>query len=89
MRERCVLKRGLSRAQDLVVWEQARTGGFLIVSKDSDFGEISLLRGFPPKVVWIRRGNCSTQEIEGLLRESCGEVEPLVQSQDAGILLLY
>jgi predicted nuclease of predicted toxin-antitoxin system len=27
------------------------------------------LLGHPPKVVWIRRGNCSTRDIETLLRD--------------------
>ena len=80
---------GLGQAQDLEVWEHARANGYLIVSKDSDFSEMSLLRGFPPKVVWIRRGNCTTWEIEEILRQNHRLVEKLAQSEDEGILLLY
>ncbi|WP_337907231.1 DUF5615 family PIN-like protein [Iningainema tapete] len=29
---------------------------------------MSILQGFPPKIIWIRRGNCSTSQIEGILR---------------------
>ena len=29
---------------------------------------MSFLFGQPPKVVWIRRGNCSTREIEIIIR---------------------
>jgi len=39
-----------------------------IVRKDSDFNDILLLRGCPPYVVWTRRRNCSTDEIESLIR---------------------
>jgi predicted nuclease of predicted toxin-antitoxin system len=60
---------GLKRCQDLEVWDYARANGFVITSKDSDFEQRSLLRGHPPKVVWIRLGNCSTREIEELLRK--------------------
>jgi predicted nuclease of predicted toxin-antitoxin system len=59
---------GLESAEDVVVWQYALDNGLLIVSKDSDFHHRSLLFGFPPKVLWIRRGNCTTQEIEAILR---------------------
>lgn len=56
----------LDTAADYLVWEYARQNQFIIVTKDSDFSELSLLRGFPPKVIWIRIGNCKTNEIESL-----------------------
>jgi predicted nuclease of predicted toxin-antitoxin system len=45
-----------------------RQHSFVIVSKDADFRERSFVYGHPPKVVWIRRGNCSTEEIATVLR---------------------
>jgi len=80
---------GLGRAQDEEVWLYAREREFIIVSKDTDFSEMSVLRGFPPKVVWIRRGNCSTGEIERILRRDYSLVASLVANEDLGILLLY
>ncbi len=59
---------GLERADDAVLWEFARDGGYVIVSKDADFHQLSFALGHPPKVVWIKRGNCSTREIELALR---------------------
>ena len=79
---------GLSHAQDVEVWEYARDHGFIIVSKDTDFSEMSVVRGFPPKVIWIRRGNCSTREIEAILRENQQAIEELAQSARYGILLV-
>jgi predicted nuclease of predicted toxin-antitoxin system len=35
----------------------------------TEFHQRSFLLGHPPKVVWIRRGNCSTRDIETLLRD--------------------
>lgn len=55
---------GLASGTDPAVWGRARTEGF--VSKDSDFRQMSFLFGAPPKVVWIRLGNCSTAEILAL-----------------------
>ena len=65
---------GLERADDEAVWRHAREHGLAIVTKDADFAERSLAKGPPPRVVWIRRGNCSTQEIEALLRECRDEI---------------
>lgn len=79
----------LDQVQDIKLWEYAREKGYIIVSKDSDFGEMSIVHGFPPKVVWIRRGNCSTKEIENILRRDYKRLEELYQSENAGILLLY
>ena len=60
---------GLREADDAVVWEFARDHDFIIVSKDSDFHQRSFVLGFPPKVIWIRRGNCSTRDIEKVFRD--------------------
>ena len=61
---------GLVRATDAAIWAYARDRGLTILSKDSDFHQVSFLRGPPPKVIWIRRGNCSTVDIEALLRSN-------------------
>ena len=59
---------GLARAADPVVWAHAAAQGFVITSKDVDFQQRALLLGPPPKVVWVRLGNCLTQHVEALLR---------------------
>lgn len=59
---------GLERADDHVVWDYAIDKGLIIVTKDADLHQMSFLYGHPPKVVWLQRGNCSTNEIELLLR---------------------
>ena len=52
---------GLTEVDDQEIWLYAAANDCVIVSKDSDFYQRSLLQGYPPKVVWIRRGNCSTK----------------------------
>jgi predicted nuclease of predicted toxin-antitoxin system len=54
----------LHTVDDRTVWEHARANGFAIVSKDEDFHQLSFLYGAPPKVVWVRLGNCTTADIE-------------------------
>jgi len=58
------------------------------VTKDSDFQERSQLAGSAPKVVWIRRGNCSTREIERILRDHAEALRELDEDKNAGILSL-
>ena len=79
---------GLDCADDETIWRFARDHGFGIVSKDSDFQEKSQMAGSKPHVVWVRRGNCSTSQIEQLLRANAERIGDLDQQQDAGFLLL-
>jgi predicted nuclease of predicted toxin-antitoxin system len=60
---------GLRDAGDSEIWDYEQLNCFTIVSKDSDFQQRSLLRGFPPKFIWLRVGNCRTKRIEDLLRK--------------------
>jgi predicted nuclease of predicted toxin-antitoxin system len=60
---------GLAEADDHAIWQYAGTHGFVLVSLDADFAEMATLRGPPPKVIWLRRGNRATAVIETLLRD--------------------
>jgi predicted nuclease of predicted toxin-antitoxin system len=79
---------GLGSADDLTVWEYARGNGFTIVSKDSDFQEQSVLHGFPPKVVWLRAANCTSAEIENLLRTSHPIIARFLEDATESCLIL-
>jgi predicted nuclease of predicted toxin-antitoxin system len=80
---------GIDRASDAEMREYARRQQFVIVTKDTDFSDLCILLGFPPKVIWIRRGNCSTADIESLLRDHNSDIETLDQDQVMGILTLF
>lgn len=73
---------------DFVIWEYVKLHGYILVSKDSDFYERSLLFGHPPKVVWIRRGNCSVRNIELILRNKATEIEQLNADDELTYLIL-
>ena len=57
----------LTQQQDSQIWSFAAERGFTIVSKDSDFLHLALLRGHPPKVLYLRLGNCSTRDVAARL----------------------
>ena len=72
---------GLAQRSDREIWEYARVNGSLIVTKDMDFNELSILLGFPPKVVWLRIGNCETIRVEAALRCKPRRLDRLGRSQ--------
>jgi len=83
-----VRNEGLQAADDDTVWAYATEHGFAIVSKDADFHQRSFLFGHPPKVIWIRRGNCSTDEVAALLRAHHADLLTFDQSESASFLAL-
>ena len=61
---------GLDDSPDSQIFDYAGQNDFTIVSKDSDFRQLSFLHGAPPKVVWLRVGNCTVRELAALLAEN-------------------
>ncbi|WP_448515003.1 DUF5615 family PIN-like protein [Parathermosynechococcus lividus] len=51
--------------------------------------ELLTPQGFPPKVIWIRRGNCSATTIETMLSAHLTDIEALNDDPTLGILTLY
>ena len=77
---------GLRGCQDGDVWNYAREHGFVLVSKDNDFRQISFLRGAPPKVVWLRIGNAPTTAVIDLLRSRAADIESFARDIDTALL---
>jgi predicted nuclease of predicted toxin-antitoxin system len=78
----------MDRDDDLKIWDYASQNDYTIVTRDSDYNDLSLMHGFPPKVIWIRRGNCSTSEIENLLRSATSDIQDFFQNPALGVLTL-
>ncbi len=79
---------GLKSSDDPLVWEYAQRNDFAIVSKDADMHDRSLLFGFPPKVIWVRLGNCSTRQVEALLRQDLDTIQRFFADDYASFLAL-
>jgi len=47
-----------------------------------------MLFGHPPKVVWIRLGNCTTAQVEALLRTRHADLLAFDQDAEASFLAL-
>lgn len=55
---------GLSNSDDIDIWQFAQKENYVIVTFDSDYYDISLINGCPPKVIWLRIGNATTEDIK-------------------------
>lgn len=73
---------------DTMIWDFVKSGDYMITSKDWDFHQLSLLRGFPPKVIYLDIGNCSTQEIVNLLRDKVSDIQTFYDNPLESLLIL-
>jgi predicted nuclease of predicted toxin-antitoxin system len=76
----------LDQAQDETVWEYARQNNFVMVTKDSDFANMSMVRGWPPKVIRLGCGNQPASTIEQLLRTHAAEILRFGNDRAFGVL---
>lgn len=79
----------LHKASDEEVWNYARDNGFVIVTRDSDFNERSLLYGYPPKVIWLQTRNTSTKNIKRLLKKYKQDILIFEKDRTLGCLQIY
>ncbi len=78
----------LQAVDDDVVWLFAQEHGYTIVSKDEDFHQRSFLFGSPPKVIWLRTGNCTTDQIAKVLRRGSSAITAFHDDKEASFLIL-
>ncbi len=79
---------GLINTDDAIIWEFAKMNSFVIISKDSDFHQRSLLYGHPPKFIYLRIGNSPTSKIVQILRDNLDTITQFDSSDMESILVL-
>jgi predicted nuclease of predicted toxin-antitoxin system len=62
--------------------------GLTIVTKDGDLHQMSFFYGHPPKIIWLQIGNCSTKDIEKLLRARYNEIIAFDKNPESSFLAL-
>lgn len=80
---------GLETAGDRAVWDFAKAGECVIVTKDEDFIEIQSLLGYPPKVVLLAFGNCTNQQVVDALIRSKAEIETALARDEIGFVEVF
>ena len=76
-------------AEDITIWEFAAQRGFIVVSKDIDFYERSMLYGAPPKVIWLRIGNSTVAETANALLHQYDLICHFIEDSEAAFLPLH
>jgi predicted nuclease of predicted toxin-antitoxin system len=79
---------GLAQTDDLEIWRYAAHTGYTVVSKNADFQQLAMVQGPPPKVIWIRLGNCQVDAVETLLRQGLSAVREFLADPELAVLAL-
>ena len=80
---------GLDKSSDIELWEYARANEFIIVTKDSDFEELSIKLGSPPKVIWIKSGNVNNDFILKVLTDNREHIKNLLSHSEVSCIEIY
>lgn len=80
---------GMETASDREVWKFAKDNGFVIVTKDSDFYDLSLVLETPPRIIWIKTGNATKSVIAALLLDNRKKLEFLLMIDRLACVELY
>jgi predicted nuclease of predicted toxin-antitoxin system len=79
----------LHTADDSYLWYYARQHGFTLATKNTDMVDLCVFRGAPPKVLWVRTGNCSTAEISELFARNERRIAEFERDETRVVLSLF
>ncbi len=80
--------KGWGNAGDLFIWRACSSESWLILTKDKDFAMLSLTLGHPPKVVLLRRGNCSVLDVIANVSAHRDSIEAFARADAFGLLAI-
>lgn len=78
-----VKRLGLESTPDFKIWEYAKSKDFAIVTFDADFSDISNLRGHPPKIIWLRFGNNTSNYIAEILNSKKDQIKEFLKGEES------
>ena len=77
---------GLEDASDTTIFDYAKSHDYAVVSFDSDFVDLNVVRGIPPKIIWLKTGNLTTKSISELLKNNIAAIHNFLESDEEEIL---
>lgn len=81
---------GLMDTKDFDIFMFAREKGFqAIITQDEDFYTHLLEHGPPPKIIWIRTGNCSTTFLKEVLYRNAPIITSFFEDDNADCLEIF
>jgi predicted nuclease of predicted toxin-antitoxin system len=79
---------GLVQADDELVWQYAQSEDYCILTADSDFHELAISKGAPPKVIWLKNCGHPTSEAESLIRSQTIRINEFLEDPEHSVLIL-
>ena len=73
---------GLKDSDDIDIWNFAKKESFVIVTFDADFYDISIINGCPPKIIWLRKGNLTTNQVIDFLYDKILIIRNFIENPD-------
>jgi predicted nuclease of predicted toxin-antitoxin system len=81
---------GLTDFPDSAIFETARRDNFdAILTLDEDFHNLVLERGIPPKIVWLRLGNCSVTFQAKAILDNAAVIEAFLSTEAHDVLEIF
>ena len=80
---------GFQDESDNRIFEFARSNGYTIVTFDSDFIDLCVVKGAPPKIIWLRTGNQTTKVLERILLVQKETIQQFLAQSDDAILEIF
>lgn len=77
---------GLEQASDREIWHYAKENNYIIVTKDSDYQDLSELYGHPPQVILLTLGNSDKAKLLKILIERKQDIYTLLSNVDVGCI---
>lgn len=81
-----VRQMGLENKSDIEIFDYTKEHDFSIVTFDSDFVDLNIVRGIPPKIIWLKTGNLTTKHIAELLKNNAQLIQEFLASKEDEIL---
>ncbi len=79
---------GMESASDREIWQTAQDNDFVIVTRDADFEELSIVLGQPPKNIWLKVKNQSRAVILKILIDNLITIEDALFTKNLACLEL-
>lgn len=73
---------GLTNNSDIEIWKFSQVNNYTIVTFDSDFIDISILKGFPPKIILMKTGNLNTFEFISIFMKHENSIKEFLSTQN-------
>jgi predicted nuclease of predicted toxin-antitoxin system len=81
-----VRRLGLNDRPDKEIWFFAKTNNYTVLTFDSDYLDLSMIYGQPPKLILLKSSNQTTDNIEMLLKLKFESIKTFILEGDLGCL---